>query len=94
MTTPHPSIARKHRLHRGLRRVSDERLAIAIAGAERRHKAFPSGSRAACNLATLAWDLRGERADRASRGRPPLSGRPGHAGFDQFCAIAASWGYP
>src|SRR4051812_44728851 len=22
-----------------------------------------------------------------------LSGRPGHRGFEQFCAIAASWGY-
>jgi len=22
-----------------------------------------------------------------------LSGRPGHEGFDEFCRIAASWGY-
>ncbi len=23
-----------------------------------------------------------------------LSGRPGHPGYDRFCEIAASWGYP
>lgn len=23
-----------------------------------------------------------------------ISGRPGHPGFEEFCRIAASWGYP
>jgi len=35
-------------------------------------------------------------SDRDQVGTPlsELSGRPGHPGFDRFCAIAASWGYP
>jgi hypothetical protein len=92
----HPAVVRQHRMFAHMRRVSDDRLNHAIAGAERRFKGFPAGSRAAGNLACLAWDLRGVRADRAQArsGQQPISGRPGHAGFDRFCDIAASWGYP
>jgi hypothetical protein len=92
--TPHPSIRRMHKLRAGMRRLSDARLDAAIVGAEAKFaqiKLRDTGD-AAHHLAVLIWDLRGERSDRANRDNP-ISGRPGHPGYERFRAIAESWGY-
>jgi hypothetical protein len=40
------------------------------------------------------WFLASDIGHRLGTPISQLSGRPGHRGFDRFCAIATSWGYP
>ena len=41
----------------------------------------------------LAWYAERDIGHRLGTPISQLSGRPGHAGYEQFCSIAKSWGY-